>query len=41
MNRAGPLADTTYVAWFGTDGENKLNFADLGSMPTIYRGGSG
>ncbi|MCM6774814.1 hypothetical protein NDR87_25570 [Nocardia sp. CDC159] len=31
----------TYVAWFGTDGENKLNFADLGSMPTIYRGGSG
>ncbi|WP_433654575.1 hypothetical protein ACQPW1_27945 [Nocardia sp. CA-128927] len=31
----------TYVAWFGTDGQNKLNFADLGSMPTIYRGGSG
>ncbi|WP_378729488.1 hypothetical protein [Nocardia brasiliensis] len=31
----------TYVAWFGTDGDRKLNFADLGSMPTIYRGGSG
>lgn len=31
----------TYVAWFGTDGQNKLNFADLGSMPTIYRDGSG
>ncbi|MFC9438355.1 hypothetical protein [Nocardia sp. NPDC057030] len=31
----------TYVAWFGTDGQNKLNFADLNSMPTIYRGGSG
>ncbi|WP_433621335.1 hypothetical protein [Nocardia sp. CA-120079] len=29
----------THVA--STDGQNKLNFADLGSMPTIYRGGSG
>ncbi|BCK54686.1 hypothetical protein [Nocardia wallacei] len=32
---------TTYVAWFSTGGDNDLNFADLGSMPTIYRGDSG
>ncbi len=31
----------TYVAWFGTDGENKLNFAHIDAMSMVYRGGSG
>jgi hypothetical protein len=35
------LNDETYVAWFGTDGDNKLNFAHLSAMPMTYQGGSG
>jgi hypothetical protein len=35
------LNGQTYIAWFGTDGANTLNFAHLSAMPLVYQSGTG